>query len=445
MDRQNILAIPYPVPAKTPKTVVLCTACMNQSVKPPVPSVPPPPTVGYQGDIPTVAGRFLDSDYVQDIQGPIRTLRAFLVKYDAAHDRIYMNQGCEMIAYAGASFISRLLSGEPLTVMRNRAPLPAEIYLAWTRNFYPEADRNWVSGFLPDGQNFLQDFDFDDRGNVYIAFSVLWGVVSDDFGTTTGGPLTPVTVNAITNSPINPVQTINVIKTADARYYAIVGSTAAVTSCVYDVTNPASPVLTGTTLNVSILQNSLATSSDLKTIALVNNASQRVEMYTPEALVNGGSPFETFAPVLAYRGMATDGSNFYSANRGFTGMSISTFSPTGPRYTEKQTPVGGTFTPYNVKYGNGLLSIPGSVGTAEDIRVFRVPSMSELNFSAFLQDSASAPRYFQAYYGASAVPPGYLNPEQINFTDSLIYTTGGITYLVANLRGIGDVYQLPSS
>jgi hypothetical protein len=443
MDRQNILAIPFPVPAKTPKTVVVCSTCMDQKVKPPVPVYPP--TVGYQGDIPTFAGRFLDSDYVQDIQGPIRTLRAFLVKYDAAHDRIYMNQGCEMIAYAGAQFISRLLSGEPLTVMRNRSPLPAEIYLAWTRNFYPEADRNWVSGFLPDGQNFLQDFDFDDRGNVYIAFSVLWGVVNDDFGTTTGGQLTPVTVNAITNSPINPVQSINVIKTADGHYYAIVGSTAGTTSCVYDVTDPANPVLTGTTLNVVILPNSLARSSDLKTIALVNNVSHGVEMYTPEALVTGGSPFEKFAPVLAYIGMATDGTNFYSANRGFTGMSIATFSPTGPRYAVHQTTIGGTFTPYNVKYGNGLLSIPGSVGTAEDIRVFRVPSMAELNFSAFLQDSSSAPRYFQAYYGASAVPTGYIAPEQINFTDSLIYTTGGVTYIVANLRGIGDVYQLPSS
>jgi hypothetical protein len=443
MNRQNILAMPYPVPAKTPKTVVLCTACMNQSVKPAVPAVPPPPTVGYQGDLSGFTGRFLDSDYVQDIQGPIRTLRANLIKYDAAHDRIYMMHGAEMIAYDGPSFIARLIAGDPLSVMPDRAPLPAEIWLAWTRNYYAEHNPNWVpGGYLPDGQNYFQDFDVDDRANIYMAFSVFWGIVSDDLGTTTGGLLTPVTVEPISNGPVQPVQTINCIKTSDGHYYAIVAATEGTTSSVYDVTIPATPVLTGTTLNLVILPNSLARSAEQSTIALVNNNTHGVEIYTADGLVTGGSPIATFSPTLEYCGMTSDGTNFYSANRGFTGMSISTFSPSGQTYAEQPSPVSGAFSPTNIRYGNGLLSIVGSAGTAYDIRVFRVPSMAELDFSAFLQDSTSAPRYFQAYYGASAVPTGYLNPEEIAFSDSLIYTTGGQTYLIANMWGIGDVYEL---
>lgn len=440
----TILAKPYPTPAKTPKTEVLCATCKDMTTSPS--RDVHPPTVGYQGDISTFVGRFLDSDYVQDIQGPIRTLRASLIKYDAAHDRIYMNHGGEMVAYDGASFISRLNSGEALRVMGNRSPLPAELWLGWTRNFYPEDDREWVPTYLPDGQNYFQDFDYDDRGNLYIAYSAFWGIAKDDYGTATGGVMTPVSP-AMADAVVSPVQTVNSIKTSDGKYYAIIATTGGTTSYVYDVSNVASPVRTGVVLNRVIIQNSLVKSSDQRTIALVNNNNHSVEFFTPEGLIAGGSPIITFRPVLEYKGITTDGTNFYSVERTFSSQSISTFTPSGGTFTEHKASIGGGYNPYNIKYGNGYVSIPGSYGTAEDIRVFRMSGFtpSELDLSAYLANSSSAPRYFQTYYGASAAPSGYLAPEQINFTDSYVYKTGGKTYLIANMRGLGDVYELKAS
>src|SRR5229473_2025682 len=98
----------YPAPARTQNVEVTCHSCTSSS----------PPAdgkiVGYAAPISSFTGRFLDSQATNEIEYPLRTLRAgkFVISPDGR--RLYIEIGSMVAAYDTATFFSRLSGSEPL-------------------------------------------------------------------------------------------------------------------------------------------------------------------------------------------------------------------------------------------------------------------------------------------------------------------------------------------
>jgi len=178
----------WTLPSKSPNTEVPCTLCVGPSN-----GLTNGKTVGYASPIATFAGRFLDSQATNDIQYPIRTLRAGKLVISADGRRLYMIMGGVAMVYDTASFLSRLNSSEaliPVTSIpinvQNYRPGSPEVFLRADRYFNAEWGGGWTTPFV-DGQARLNDMDVDDQGYVYLSHFVFgWGIVKDDLRTDGG-------------------------------------------------------------------------------------------------------------------------------------------------------------------------------------------------------------------------------------------------------------------
>ena len=133
---------------------------------------PAPKTIGYP---PTLAwaGRYLDAESAHVTQFPLRTLFARKVRFAPERNRIYVMLGSSMAAYKMDTFFTRIGNERLTTPGAGRLGVP-EQYLDWDAAFYAESD-GWIWG-VADGQDRLFDFDWDDRGNVYLAYGIYgWG------------------------------------------------------------------------------------------------------------------------------------------------------------------------------------------------------------------------------------------------------------------------------
>ncbi|MGA7613858.1 MAG: hypothetical protein WBX15_01645 [Thermoanaerobaculia bacterium] len=140
------------------------------------------PTFPYSRPLKRHAGRFVDSTRTRDYQQPLRTLRARQVKVSPANGRVYMILGSALVGYDLSPFFSTKL-GQPLSSAgihtEGTTSVPGEQYLPWDEFFYAESS-NW-SCQLQDGQDRLFDFDWDDRGDLYLAYSVFhWGILKQN-------------------------------------------------------------------------------------------------------------------------------------------------------------------------------------------------------------------------------------------------------------------------
>ena len=96
----------YPVPAKTPETIVNCGNCG--------PNAGPGKKVGYEPPIGAFTGRYLDSSYTTE-WFDFRTARSYFVLIKPEIDRIYFRYGNGSVAaYKLSTFFSRLEGGEQL-------------------------------------------------------------------------------------------------------------------------------------------------------------------------------------------------------------------------------------------------------------------------------------------------------------------------------------------
>ena len=97
----------FTVPSKTVKTEVACSTCLpaDQGKK----------SVGYEGLISTFAGRFNDSALDGEGYSFPRPLRVWQMKYNAAHDRLYMRVGSYLVAPTIVAAIARWLFISPPT------------------------------------------------------------------------------------------------------------------------------------------------------------------------------------------------------------------------------------------------------------------------------------------------------------------------------------------
>jgi len=423
----------FTVPSKTVKTEVACSTCLpaDQGKK----------SVGYQGLVSTFAGRYNDSALDGEGYSFPRPLRAWQMKYNTAHDRLYMRVGSYLVAYTMSSLLTRVQAGEPLQLADRPGDVsPAGSYLLWDK--YVNVEETWPGG-RSDGGDMLPDFDFDDRGNVYLTGGILWAMVKDDYAT--GGQFPEVAkVDA------SSARSIVSVKTSDGHYYAVISPETG-PSTVYDVTTPSNNPTQIATLSRSFLKTCAVKTADGHWVAIVNANTNAIEIFTAEDFVFNRPPTFSTASTRVFRGVATDGINFYSAENVFGRLSISTFSPSGGTFSEHSVSTGISFQPERLHYGAGYLSVSGATSSsANDIHVYKVGSsgsLTELDLLAYASNPGvlKDDRYFPSYYSPNGVPSGYLYTIYNLIFDSLVVQKNGHTFLLVNAKGLGDVYELKGS
>ena len=423
----------FTLPAKTPKTEVACTTCVPTSLM-------DKKSVGYQNAISSFVGRYNDSALDSEGFSLPRPLRAWQMKYNAAHDRLYMRVGSFLVAYDVATLISRLNSNEALTTIYRPGDVgPAGSYLSWDKYF--NIEENWPQSGL-DGGDWLPDFDFDDRGFVYLTEGVAWGSVKDDYAR--GGQFSDGFRISASNA-----RSIVVLKASNGHYYTVVSPETG-SSLVYDVTDRSTPLPAGT-ISRSFLKTAVAKSADGHWVAIANSGSNAIEIFTTEDFITNRPPTFSTASGQSYKGVTTDGINFYSAESASGGkLSVSMFTPTGGTITEQKFRTPYTFLPERLQFGAGYISVSGlnTTNSTNDIHVFRLSSgnLLELDLTAYTTSSnAKTDRYFPAYYSTLGVPTGYLSSIYSLIFDSLVFQKGNKTYLFVNAKGLGDVYEIKGS
>lgn len=222
----------WPLPARTPNTPVPCpsgSVCAGRSI------APYPPPLQF-------LAVWLDSTSVRDWQLKPRTLRARLLRIDPQHDRVYEIQGGSVIAaYKLSRLADRMAAGEPLQSMW-RPQGAGERFLAWDGGGWdvltqPQCDNDVPApGCLvlhnTDGNDRVQDLDFDDRGYVYVSADPFGWIILRYDG------LSFRNVWQDYPSTVSPNRVFSF--RAGARYYVVAGYSAS--AALYDVTNVAAPV-----------------------------------------------------------------------------------------------------------------------------------------------------------------------------------------------------------
>ena len=419
----------WPKPADKPGVDVTCAGCLefrNGKLTP-----------GYPATIQTFTGRFLDSQATQDYQQPFKTARAENVLVVPATHRIYMQIGSAVFAYSTDTFFDRVKSEQMMSVNQIPTqsafpphPSPVDLVLSYDSYFYAEStpSNGWQVG-TSDGQRRLFAFDVDDQSYVYMAYSLFgWGIVKDNLGT--GHDLMQSAHQDLT-ADVTP-RAIAVVKTSDGRYYVLVNGGDNLTN-VYDVTDRGNPI------KRSILRKIVTASAkntNLDRIAFVGDGS--VQIYTSDAIINGGAPLVQYTGGGQVNAVTSDGSNFYVTVDTATGLQISKFTPSGNSYARSDYPVnaaGGSST-IHLAWGDGYLTWAGSVNGAAGLRIFKLQNGApvEIDFGNYFQ------KYYIQYNDAR-----YTHPNFAYFFSSTVAKKGTHTYLITMGYSLGDVYELPSA
>jgi PKD domain-containing protein len=409
----------WPLPSSSDS---VCSACIELHRGKLTPAMPPSLLF---------LGRFLDSQATGDFQQPFKTARAESVT--VKNGRVYFQIGSAVFAYNEATFFDRLTNREPL-VPATYVPVSVG---GWTRLSYPVgtfdtfllfdsyfyAENTPANGWdvgTSDGQRRLFQFDVDDQGFVYLAYSLFgWGIVKYDV------PGLMRSQVQVLDADVSPTA-ITVVKTSDGRYCALVGGGNAITN-VYDVTDRQHPAKRNTIRKIIAQAEKNAA---MTRIAFVGDGS--VQIYDSDVLLSGGAPLMTYPA----GSIASDGENFYSANDTQSGLVISKFFLGGVSYARADFAFSiSAFTrTTRLHYGDGYLVWSGTVNGIDALRIFKIQ-----NGAPFEIDFAN---YFQRYYVANSTP-GYTTPNTHAFLDSTVSRRGAHTYLIATAYSLGDVYELP--
>ncbi len=402
------------------------------------------PTYPYSLPLKDHAGRFVDSTRTRDYQQPLRTLRARGLKISPENGQIYMMLGSSFVTYKLSNFFSSKL-GQPLSVANNHqdgnTTVPGEQYLAWDGYFYAEKS-NWNCP-IQDGQDRLFDFDWDDRGDIYLAYSVFhWGILQQT-------PSGVTSVKQVVNDA-DPSPTMIASFKAGSKYYAYVtSSSSAKEATIWDVTNVTNPSLVK---KFSVYSGSgegaraFAKTDAAGTVIAMVDYHRNLRISSGSGVVSGNP--ETLIQSSytgsggGYVDVTSDGTNFYAieVTASMNGQAIvHEFSPVSPgvangyhetvsQVVSRNMKVGG------IRYGAGYISAWGIEGGVFSIRLFKVnpTSFEEIQLGAFI------PNYYFAAPAGYAQPDGYAQ----NVTVVQPWRDGGKDYLFVGDYGLGDVYEL---
>ncbi|MGZ8812285.1 MAG: DUF7933 domain-containing protein [Thermoanaerobaculia bacterium] len=389
--------------SRTLSTLVLCLLAVSVAAQ----NAPPPPTP-YPSPVTAYVGRYLDSSRTASWQfmGPRwpRTLRADIVKVAPERDMLYMIVGSTFVGQKLSTYAHRVATTPHATIP---GVLRGETYLPFEKWVDAERTPGWVTPFQ-DGQDRLLDFDWDDRGYIYLAYSVFGlGIIDADFQ-----KVAQVVYPDIDILPSKVIAFRN-----GASYYALANGGSA--GRIYDVTTPSAPILrfpypTGF--------RDASRSTDGR-IALVRHSGE-LHVHTPATILSNAAPLYT-APLGGYRQVTTDGTNFYALRDG--GRDIRIFQPSGETYTDVSIPSFNNLVNQLIDYGAGYLTVVGNHRGA----IYRVDgsALTLLDDGQYLFD------WLQS-----------LNPDHpFNFPRMLLPVfDGSQTLFVAALSGLGDVFTMSS-
>ena len=426
----------WPQPAKRPETTVACPSCPGHAAS--------GVTVGYEAPIVSFAGRFLDSVNVRDYQASFRTARAWSVTVNEKNSRIYFRIGSSVFAYDLATFFQRLESNEPLMEATRFPVQPAnmrmgatEVFLKWDEYFYPEYNKatGWKTLKI-DRQEFIESFDVDNEGYVYIPAEQLgWGIVKDS-GARGGGLMVSQFQRFLTSGDPVPYRIVAVKASGDRMIAIVSGPTTG--SDVWDVTDRKSPVKIGERAEAV---RSWAKSAEGDIAAMVDWSSTL-------RIVNGDQLASNETPLFQgnnYLRVASDGTNFFALKSTALGGRIAVIVPSGNGYVEVNTyPVDPTFQvtlDTRMNYGGGYLFLAGAdTSYVWDARLYQVNNLEPKLLPLLAHPTGRS--YFKSYYAQSTVD--YVAPggPYINIVDGTAVQFKGKTYLIVCAKGLGDVYEL---
>jgi PKD repeat protein len=436
----------YAFPASTPNTDVLCSTCPGRETQ---------LTIGYPPVLRFV-GRWADAESAKDYQQPFRTARPKMARFVPSRNRLYTIIGSALAAYDTDKFFSRLnarpqeamtyATGVPTAGGNPRYAMwgPPEVFLWWDAFFYAENGGGWATP-LEDGLERLFDFDWDDRGNVYLAYSVFgWGVIKDN-GDEGGSWFHSVSQTLRVNS-LTPDHIMS-LKTSDGRYYAAVSDkNNSSLMQIWDVQDPGAPVKQPDIQGRSFYL--WAKDSAGSRVGIVEY-SGGVSIFTTDAFVRTGTSIAHFdaGGGGTFRMITSDGTNFYAYGASGSGPFIDVISPSGSTYVEKRYPANGYGVPQGMHYGDGYLAVFGSEITAGtwNIRVYKVApgSLTEIPFEMPVPGSNGTRQLpFWSMYYSSNSPQGYTHPVYNIFMDVAPVKIGSKVYLVLAGYGLGDVWEL---
>jgi hypothetical protein len=372
----------------------------------------------------------------------MRTLRARTVRTVPAANRLYIQLGETVFAYALSTFFDTRLV-EPMIPVNDVSVTPASgqgwggrngVYEKLARPdafFYPEDGASGWTCPQIDTQRALHFYDLDDRGYLYAVTPVFgWGIQQDD-GRTVGTHLPFV----YQDTQSYAFQLGFVIRNG-ASYYFVASENDPNRFRIYDVTNPEAPIHLGARSGSSIRAFA---KDDLTQRLVIGDSSRRLRVYSYAGFIANEAPLAeyTASGSNAIRDVtfddsgniwAVEGPDFGSTAGQLWKLSASTLAKTMYDYSSSY---GG----YKVHASAGYVAVMGTPGNGYGVRLYDVRSgiPAEIDIDDF----------FRKYYFRS--PSGYAQPYIYQEAGGVrIVKQNAKTYLMISAGGLGDVYELPT-
>jgi PKD repeat protein len=449
----------YPNPTKVGTPATVCTGCKGTN------SAGQPndgkPTYQYAAPLSAFVGRYNDSNVTQSVQNRgMRTLRAGKVRVAStqrgtAPPRVYMAQGETFAAYSVDSFFGTRL-GSPLTAVNQiEAPNgnfrwggrnPFETVLLFDAYFYPESSSSHWETPLADNQERLLDWDWDDRGYVYVAEDEFgWGIIKDT-GETGVGQFSSVSQKLI-DPYVGAPATLFTLKSGTSYYTFVCDDRGTSPLSKWNTTNPANPISEGVRKGKDVSVTAWAKDDNARVVAIVNQ-NHVLQLFDYDTYIAGGSAILTVNPLAdrTFRDMAFDEKGTLwaveaalSANPGPN--VIHRIARSGSSYVPSviTAPYPGNFGPMSMHAANGYLVVAGwGADFINDVHLFKMEGDG-----LRLLDTGG---FFRKFYHSG--PSGYSEPgiyTDTPQTDVQLFKHGTKTYLFYSAFGLGDVWQLEGS
>lgn len=439
----------YPKPAKTS---VICAGCPGRNHH--GQNNAGLPTAPLSGPFVRHAGRYMDSTQCGDVQNlGMRTVRAMDLTIAASRNRIYTRLGSTFVAYTLDKFITTV--GKPLVPISDyrgsgqfvrTGSNKIEGVAAIDQYVYAEASNNgWSAQGGGDGGERLFGYDYDDRGNVYLAYGPFYWGIYRDARRTDGSHMDHVShfnQNTRTSSLLGAYKIMSL--RAFEKYYMIVADSGQIE--IYDVSAPGNP---GPGILIRDLKRAFrrfAKDATGENVAIIDNGNN-VSIFSAEGFVGVTAPIVRFeAPAgYAYNDVVFDGTRYWAAlaniTNGSAGNALVPITPTGGTYTLGEPVPLGDFQPSFANYGNGYLGLvglerssPGSDLYTGNGRLFRIDG-SELH-------EIDLNNFFKNYY--TYAPLDHARPTETDFPPQGLqpYKEGNRLYVIWADFGLGDVFEI---
>jgi PKD repeat protein len=447
----------YPMPTKVGEPAAKCTGCANNnsSGEPNADK----PVWQYAAPLSAFAGRIVDSNETKNIQHlGMRTARAGLVRtaYSArgtAPPRVYAYIGLATLgAYHLDSFLTTIKA--PLspvdkvikTGTKYQGRNPVEQVAAPNAFVYPESTRSiWKVPFA-DSTERLKDFDFDDRGYVYLAYDLFgWGIVKDT-GQTGSSEMDLVPGSQQYSDGILP-NAIFTIKSG-SKYYVAVSESSDVKSGrrLFDVTDPTAPKLVSKTSGDAAKETVIKawTKNDDAKVVAVLAADGDIRIYTYDGYARNDSPIETLTTDTTFTSLSFDekGVLWVAESAGRDGVTrIRRVTASGGGYSDSiLTPFPETMRPLKIHARNGYVAVMGEVRRGNPW-IYNAFIFKTDGSGLSLLDTDDFFLKFYHFSPSGHAEPGYAKLPQ----DIHLLKIGTKTYVMYMAYGLGDVYQLEGS